>query len=275
MTSPMVEMSVDRGPARLSRAPAPAHAGLFYNFAPGSGCPAKRALDAYTNFFASSSGVFSVDVVNFLVLVHHQPRAGGVSTIISRYGWGGGPATRTSASPSRSPACSRRSSTIRATRRCSGSACCATRGRCRARPGSVLVFEYVSIGKTARAFEHVPVAEFVVDVTAATVAERVSNAAFRTAPHAVSPVYEGCARHLRPRRAERAASPAAGPWRRANGEAPCSPRLSIAVSDDEHVVAGPDPALGARRLSIVDVVKGGSPSPTRPTVWAAQNGERG
>lgn len=44
--------------------------------------------------------------------------------------------------------------------------------------------------------------------------------------------------------------------------------------DDEHVVAGPDFALGARRLSIVDVEGGRQPLANEDgTVWAVQNGE--
>jgi asparagine synthase (glutamine-hydrolysing) len=44
--------------------------------------------------------------------------------------------------------------------------------------------------------------------------------------------------------------------------------------DDEHVVAGPDFALGARRLSIVDVAGGRQPIANEDeTVWAVQNGE--
>lgn len=44
--------------------------------------------------------------------------------------------------------------------------------------------------------------------------------------------------------------------------------------DDEHVVDGKDFSLGARRLSILDVLGGRQPiSNERETVWAAQNGE--
>jgi asparagine synthase (glutamine-hydrolysing) len=44
--------------------------------------------------------------------------------------------------------------------------------------------------------------------------------------------------------------------------------------DDEHVVAGPDFTLSARRLSIVDVTDGRQPMSNEiGTVWAAQNGE--
>lgn len=44
--------------------------------------------------------------------------------------------------------------------------------------------------------------------------------------------------------------------------------------DDEHVVTGKDFALGARRLSILDLPGGRQPiSNERETIWAAQNGE--
>lgn len=44
--------------------------------------------------------------------------------------------------------------------------------------------------------------------------------------------------------------------------------------DDEHVIAGKDFAIGARRLSILDLPGGRQPiSNERGTIWAAQNGE--
>lgn len=172
-----------------------AHAGLFYNFCARKRLPGwwQRALDAYTNFFGIIIWrVFSVDVVNFLVLIHHRPQAGGERTIISRYGWVGGLRyghvgesiavtsvfTTLKYYPSNAALFRERLLRYARTVPCP--------------PGSVLVFEYVSIGKAERGFEHVPVAEFVVDVTAGTVTERVLNAAVSVrAAHAVSPVHEG------------------------------------------------------------------------------------
>jgi hypothetical protein len=194
-TSPLVEMALTVGLLGYLALLPLAHAGLFYNFCARKRLPGwgQRALDAYTNFFGLIIWrVFSVDVVNFLVLVHHQPRAGGARTIISRYGWGGGlryahvcesiavTSVFTTLKYYPSNAALFRERLLRYAR----TVPCPS--------GSVLVFEYVSIGKTARAFEHVPVAEFVVDVTAGTVVERVLNAAVSVrAPHAVSPVHEG------------------------------------------------------------------------------------
>jgi hypothetical protein len=194
-TSPLVEVALTVGLLGYLALLPLAHAGLFYNFCARKRLPGwvQRALDAYTNFFGLIIWrVFSVDVVNFLVLVHHQPRTGGARTIISRYGWGGGLRyahvcesiavtsvfTTLKYYPSNAALFRERLLRYARTVPCP--------------PGSVLVFEYVSIGKTARAFEHVPVAEFVVDVTAGTVTERVLNAAVSVrAPHAVSPVHEG------------------------------------------------------------------------------------
>lgn len=172
-----------------------AHAGLFYNFCARKRLPGwwQRALDAYTNFFGIIIWrVFSVDVVNFLVLIHHQPRTGGQRTLISRYGWRGGLRyghvgesiavtsvfTTLKYYPTNTALFRERLLRYARTLPCP--------------PGSWLVFEYVSIGKAERRFENISVAEFVVEVTAGTVTERVLNAGVSMrAAHAVSPVHEG------------------------------------------------------------------------------------
>jgi hypothetical protein len=194
-TSPMVEASLTVGLLGYLVLLPLAHAGLFYNFCARKRLPGwwQRALDAYTNFFGIIIWrVFSVDVVNFLVLIHHQPRMGEGRTIVSRYGWGGGLRyghvcesiavtsvfTTLKYYPSNTALFRERLLRYARTVPCPS--------------GSVLVFEYVSIVKSARAFDHVPVAEFVVDVVAGTVTERVLNAAVSVrAAHAVSPVHEG------------------------------------------------------------------------------------
>jgi len=194
-TSPVVEAALTVGLLGYLVLLPLAHAGLFYNFCARQRLPGlwQRALDAYTNFFGIIIWrVFSVDVVNFLVLIHHQPRTGGDRTTISRYGWGGGLRyahvcesiavtsvfTTLKYYPSNGALFRERLLRYARTVPCPA--------------GSVLVFEYVSIGKTARAFDHVPVAEFVVDVKAGTVTERVLNATVSVrAAHAVSPVHEG------------------------------------------------------------------------------------
>ena len=54
------------------------------------------------------------------------------------------------------------------------------------------MFQYVSVVKRATHFDWVPVAEFRVDVEAATVTERVLDESFSTrSAHSVSPVHEG------------------------------------------------------------------------------------
>jgi hypothetical protein len=194
-TSPMVDAALTVGLLGYLALLPLAHAGLFYNFCARRRLPGwwQRALDAYTNFFGIIIWrVFSVDVVNFFVLIHHQPRTGGDRTIVSRYGWGGGLRyahvcesiavtsvfTTLKYYPSNGALFRERLLRYARTVPCPA--------------GSVLVFEYVSLAKAARAFEHVPVAEFVVDVVAGTVTERVLNVSVSVrAAHAVSPVHEG------------------------------------------------------------------------------------
>lgn len=172
-----------------------AHAGLFYNFyargsLPG---PLQRALDAYTNFFGIIIWrVFSVDVVNFFIRIHSEPSTGGPRTVISRYGWGGGlryghvceSVTVTSLFttlkyyPSNATLFRDRLLRYARTVPCPS--------------GSVLVFEYVSIRKAERRFDVVTVAEYVVDVRAGSVEERILDGTVSVrAAHAVSPVHEG------------------------------------------------------------------------------------
>ncbi len=56
--------------------------------------------------------------------------------------------------------------------------------------------------------------------------------------------------------------------------APMVQSLAHRGPDDEHIVSGEDFAIGARRLSILDIETGRQPvTNERKTVWAAQNGE--
>lgn len=172
-----------------------AHAGLFYNFYGRRSLPrlVQRALEGYTNFFGIIIWrVFSVDVVNFFIRIHSEPSEGGSRRLISRHGWGGGLRyghvcesvavtslfTTLKYYPSNATLFRDRLLRYARTVPCP--------------PGSVLVFEYVSIRKGERRFEVVPVAEYVVDARAGSVAERVLDGTVSVrAAHAVSPVHEG------------------------------------------------------------------------------------
>jgi hypothetical protein len=172
-----------------------AHAGLFYNFyargrLPG---PLQRALEAYTNFFGIIIWrVFSVDVVNFFIRIHREPARGGARTLVSRYGWGGGlryghvceSVTVTSLFttlkyyPSNADLFRDRLLRYARTVPCPA--------------GDVLVFEYVSLRKAERRFESFTAAEYIVDLRAGTMEERVLDGTVSVrAAHAVSPVHEG------------------------------------------------------------------------------------
>jgi hypothetical protein len=172
-----------------------AHGGLFYNFYAKKSFrrPLQRVLEAYTNFFGIIIWrVFSVDVVNFFILVHRERRDGGDRTLISDYGWGGSLRyndvcesialtsvfTTLKYYPSNSALFRER--LLRYARTVPCPADC------------VLVFEYVSVRKRPTHFEHVPVAEYVVDLPANLVDERPLTRTFSVrAAHAVSPIHEG------------------------------------------------------------------------------------
>ncbi len=170
---------------------------LFYNFYARRSLPRpiQRLLEAYTNFFGIIIWrVFSVDIVNFFIVIYHQPRDGsGARTLISRYGWreggwryshAGEAITVTSLFttlkyyPSNSPLFTER--VVRYARTVPYPA------------DSVLVFEYMSIRKAERQFLFIPVVEYTVDVTAGTVREHILDSGVSVrAAHPVSPVHEG------------------------------------------------------------------------------------
>jgi hypothetical protein len=170
-----------------------AHAGLFYYGRKSLPAPLQKGLELYTNFFGIIIWrVFSVDVVNFCILIHQEPKAGGARKVYSRYGLGGGfryahvgeSITVTSLFttlkyyPSNSDRFRERLLRYAATVPCP--------------PDHVLVFEYVSIRKQPDRFALVPVAEFYVDPAAGTIEERTldETTAIRQGAR-VSPVHEG------------------------------------------------------------------------------------
>lgn len=172
-----------------------AHAGLFYNFYARQSLPQllQRLHETYTNFFGIIIWrVFSVDVVNFFPRIHRETRNGARRTLVSRYGLRGGfrydhvgeSITVTSLFttlkyyPSNNEIFRER--LVRYARTVPHDAT------------ETLVFEYVTIGKRAAGFEFRTVAEYLVDVEAGTVEERVLDELFSArAAHVASPVHEG------------------------------------------------------------------------------------
>ena len=175
------------------------HAGLFYNFYARKRLPAplQRALEVYTNFFGIIIWrVFSVDVVNFFILIHRRPRTddggGGERDLISRYGLGGGlryshvgeSITVTSLFTTLKYYPSNDELFRERLLRYAGTLACPE--------DCVLDFEYVSVRKAEDHFDFVTVAEYTVDPYAGTIEERVLNEIVSVrAAHPASPVHEG------------------------------------------------------------------------------------
>jgi hypothetical protein len=177
-----------------------AHAGLYYNFYGRRSLPQplQRMLERYTNLFGVIIWrVFSVDLVNFFIRIAVEPRDGP-------------PADAMQTSRMRPDASSRphrlnhvgemicltslfttlkyypsndgifRERLLRYTRTIPRAA------------NNVVVFQYVSVVKRLTHFDWLPMAEFRVDVDAASVTERVLDQSFSPrSAHAVSPVHEG------------------------------------------------------------------------------------
>jgi hypothetical protein len=173
-----------------------AHAGLFYNFYGRRRLPGalQHLLEFYTNLTGTIIWrVFSVDVVNFYVLISRQPRGdASARSLVSHYGWRGG--FRYS-HVAESIAVTSLFTTLKYYP--SNSALFIERLLRYARtvPRSIdedVIFEYVSISKDRVRFTTRVVAEYVVDVDAGTVTEHLldPDAAIRSS-HPVSPVHEG------------------------------------------------------------------------------------
>lgn len=172
-----------------------AYAGLYYNFYTGRsfrGSLQKR-FEAYTNFFGLVIWrVFSTDVTNFYVRIHRQDRELRSSRrLLSNY--------------------DRPFSRFNHVVECITVTCVFTTLRyypsdserfrerllryARTLPvddSEILTFEYISIRRGERSFEHIPVAEFEVDVREGTVRENaLDNAVCMRRPHEDSPTFEG------------------------------------------------------------------------------------
>jgi hypothetical protein len=172
-----------------------AHAGLFYNFYSRRRLPGllQPLLERYTAMFGLIIWrVFSVDVVNFYIVIHREQNGTGRRVLVSRYGWRGGlryshvaeSITVTSLFttlkyyPSNGAMFRDRLLRYARTVPCGGD--------------EKLVFEYVVIEKHSSVFASRPVAEYVVDPRSGSVEELVidPSVSIRT-PHAASPVHEG------------------------------------------------------------------------------------
>lgn len=174
-----------------------AHGGLFYNFYARRSLPRpiQQWLEAYTNFFGMIIWrVFSVDVVNFFILIFHQRREEtGARTLISRYGWREGGLRFSHVGEAITI-----TSLFTTLKYYAGNPALFVErllryARSVPHPAdSILVFEYRSIRKIEARFVDVPVAEYRVDAAAGTVDERILDSRLSVrAAHPVSPVHEG------------------------------------------------------------------------------------
>jgi hypothetical protein len=170
-----------------------AHAGLYYNFYARRSLPAplQWMLERYSNLCGIIIWrVFSVDLVNFFIRVWREPRAGGARASAGQLGsWPrfnhvGEMICLTSLFttlkyyPSNDALFRER--LLRYAR---------TLQRA---PGDLLIFEYVGVVKRDTGFDWIQVAEYRVDIEAATVEERLLDESFSPrATHVVSPAHEG------------------------------------------------------------------------------------
>jgi hypothetical protein len=170
-----------------------AHAGLYFNFYARRSFPrpVQWLLERYTNLFGMIIWrVFSVDLVNFFIRVHVEPRAGGARAVVGplgawpRFNHVGEMICLTSLFTTMKYYPSNdaifRERLLRYARTIP-------------RPAeSVVVFEYVSVVKRSSHFDWVPVAEYRVDVDAGSLVETLFDESFSArAAHHVSPVHEG------------------------------------------------------------------------------------
>lgn len=170
-----------------------AHAGLYYNFYARRSLPSpvQQLLVRYTNLFGMIIWrVFSVDVVNFFIRIWREPASGGARSLAGslgswpRFNHVGEMICLTSLFTTLKyyPGDDAlfRERLLRYAR---------TLPR---EPDDLFVFEYVSVVRRDSHFDWVPVAEYRVDLEAASVDERVFDDTFSPrAAHAISPVHEG------------------------------------------------------------------------------------
>jgi hypothetical protein len=174
-----------------------AHAGLWYNFLGRKPVPGvcQRILERYTNFFGMIIWrVFTIDLVNFFANIYVLNRESGEKELYShwrvldwrrnfRY-WHVGEFiclcslfTTLKYYPSNPGLFQRRLMRYAKTIPCP--------------PGSVVVFEYLSIRKSQDRFEFVPIGEYVVDVYHGSVEEKLLDDRFSVREaHPASPLHE-------------------------------------------------------------------------------------
>ncbi len=238
----------------------------------------QRGLELYANAFGLIVWrVFSVDVVRFYVRIHRAPREDHARrTLVSRWGWRHG---LRYAQVAEAIAVTTLFTTL--TYHPSNRALFVERVLRYARTvphrsDELLVFEYVAVEKGAEGWAFVSGVEFDVDVGDGTVGERVLDPDVSPRrPHPGSTRLRG--------RPPGLLCPGvtlmcgiAGVFGRSD---PATVAAMCAAPrhrgpDDEFLVSGERFALGALRLSIVDVAGGRQPLANEDaTIWAAQNGE--
>ncbi|HSS20784.1 MAG TPA: hypothetical protein VLL54_11970 [Pyrinomonadaceae bacterium] len=173
-----------------------AFAGIYFNFFARKSLPQplQRILEVYTNFFGIIMWrVFTIDLINFFPNVYVQPRDGGERALVSLYGWRAGSVRFSHVGESITLTClfttlkyypSNNALFIERLLRYARTVPCPA--------DSILIFEYIFIDKTDSSFEFTTVSEYIVDVSAGTVTERVLNPRVSVhAAHAASPLHEG------------------------------------------------------------------------------------
>lgn len=172
-----------------------AHAGLFYNFYGRKSLPRplQLGLEKFTNFFGLIIWrVFSVDVVNFFIMIYRKSQLTGERQLVSKYGWQGGfrynhvceSIAVTSLFTTLKYYASNTDLFNERLLRYARTVPCGA--------DEVLEFEYMSIRKSEHDFQFVPVALYVVDPKSDSVSETILDESVSVkAAHAVSPVHEG------------------------------------------------------------------------------------
>lgn len=171
------------------------HAGLFYNFYRRKALPGvlQPVLEKYTNFFGLIIWrVFSVDLVNFFILIYKRLRDGSERTLVSRYGLKGGvryghvaeSITVTGLFTTLKYYANNAAIFKERLLRYSKTVPCPS--------DSVLEFDYMSISKSDKGFDFKVVARYTVDTAYGTVAEQIIEKAVNVhEAHSLSPVHQG------------------------------------------------------------------------------------
>ena len=160
--------------------------------------PFQTMLERYTNFFGMIVWrVFSQDLVNFYIMIYHQPKGGGERTTITHYGWKGGIWGNRYSHVGESILITSLFTTLKYypsnTQRFQERLLRYSR-TLPVPDGHEIVYEYVSLGKNEDETQvtETILAEHIVDLEQATVTEVILNDSVSIrAPISVSPVHEG------------------------------------------------------------------------------------